>query len=123
MRGSELDLSQSQNPIVRILDSVSFVWNVKDFTYEPHGLFYDDSGEVADAVAEIILAFRLYCSSLTSSPYGNRAGRLLAFYRTVTANGNFQKVITLFPGNETITVKATNRFGKETTIQRTVVVR
>src|SRR5207248_11643075 len=71
----------------RILDSVNFVSNIKDFTHEPGGLFYDDSGKVADAVAEIILSFRLHCSSLASSPYGNRADQLLAFYRTVTGNG------------------------------------
>jgi cytoskeletal protein RodZ len=41
---------------------------------------------------------------------------------TVSENGTFQKVITLFPGNATISVKATNRFGKTTTIQRVIDV-
>lgn len=41
---------------------------------------------------------------------------------SVANNGNFQKNITLFPGSETIVIKAVNRFGKETTIQRTIDV-
>lgn len=41
---------------------------------------------------------------------------------TVGNDGSFQKNITLFPGSETITVTATNRFGKEATAQRTVNV-
>jgi len=41
---------------------------------------------------------------------------------TVSSDGSFQKNITLFPGNETISIKAVNRFGKETTMQRTVEV-
>jgi len=41
---------------------------------------------------------------------------------TVNSNGDFEKAITLFPGNATISVKAVNRFGKETVIQRTIDV-
>lgn len=41
---------------------------------------------------------------------------------TVSSDGSFQKNITLFPGSETISIKAVNRFGKETTMQRTVNV-
>jgi cytoskeletal protein RodZ len=41
---------------------------------------------------------------------------------TVSSDGTFQKEITLFPGNGTITVTATNRFGKENVVQRTVDV-
>ena len=41
---------------------------------------------------------------------------------SVANNGNFEKNITLFPGSETIVIKAVNRFGKETTIQRTIDV-
>ena len=41
---------------------------------------------------------------------------------SVANNGSFQKAITLFPGNSTITVKATNRFGKTSTVERTVNV-
>jgi cytoskeletal protein RodZ len=41
---------------------------------------------------------------------------------TLSSNGTFQKEVTLFPGGSTITVKATNRFGKTATIQRTVEV-
>jgi cytoskeletal protein RodZ len=37
-------------------------------------------------------------------------------------DGTFSKHITLFPGHETITVKAANRFGKENRIQRDVLV-
>lgn len=40
----------------------------------------------------------------------------------VSNNGNFQKSITLFPGVATISIQAINRFGKETTIQRTINV-
>jgi len=39
---------------------------------------------------------------------------------TVSSNGSFQKEITLFPGSSTITIKATNRFGKTATVERTV---
>lgn len=39
---------------------------------------------------------------------------------TVQSNGSFQKNITLFPGSETITIKATNRFGKSSIIEETV---
>ncbi len=41
---------------------------------------------------------------------------------TVSNDGTFQKEVTLFPGNGTITVKAKNRFGKENVAQRTVDV-
>lgn len=41
---------------------------------------------------------------------------------TVGNDGSFQKDVTLFPGNGTITVTATNRFGKISTIERTVNV-
>jgi cytoskeletal protein RodZ len=41
---------------------------------------------------------------------------------SVASNGSFQKDITLFPGDSTITVKATNRSGKTSTIQRSVDV-
>ena len=33
-------------------------------------------------------------------------------------NGHFQKTINVFPGKETITIKAVSRFGKETVIKR-----
>jgi cytoskeletal protein RodZ len=42
---------------------------------------------------------------------------------TVANNGSFQKTITLFPGNTTISIKATNRFGKTSVIQRIIDVR
>jgi cytoskeletal protein RodZ len=41
---------------------------------------------------------------------------------SIANNGSFQKAITLFPGSSTITIKATNRFGKTSTVQRTVDV-
>ena len=41
---------------------------------------------------------------------------------TVLSNGTFQKVVTLFPGSSTISIKATNRFGKTATVERTVEV-
>jgi cytoskeletal protein RodZ len=41
---------------------------------------------------------------------------------SLSVNGSFQKEVTLFPGGSTITVKATNRFGKTATVQRTVEV-
>jgi cytoskeletal protein RodZ len=41
---------------------------------------------------------------------------------SVGTDGSFQKAITLFPGSSTITIKATNRFGKTSTIERTVNV-
>lgn len=41
---------------------------------------------------------------------------------TVSNTGEFQKEVTLFPGNAIISVKATNRFGKETVVQRTITV-
>lgn len=41
---------------------------------------------------------------------------------TVANNGSFQKEVTLFPGGSTIIIKATNRFGKTSTVQRMVNV-
>ncbi|HVF69341.1 MAG TPA: helix-turn-helix domain-containing protein [Xanthomonadales bacterium] len=41
----------------------------------------------------------------------------------VNTTGNFEKKITLFPGKSVITIKAKNRFGKESTLKRTVNVR
>lgn len=41
---------------------------------------------------------------------------------TVSTNGTFQKDITLFPGSTTISIKATNRFGKTSVVQRTIDV-
>jgi cytoskeletal protein RodZ len=41
---------------------------------------------------------------------------------SVSNDGTFQKAVTLFPGSSTVLVKATNRFGKTSTIQRTVDV-
>lgn len=40
----------------------------------------------------------------------------------VATNGTFSKNITLFPGRATISIKATNRFGKINSIQRDIVV-
>ncbi len=42
---------------------------------------------------------------------------------SVNQDGDFRKEITGFPGKTTITVKATNRFGKQTTIERHVVIK
>lgn len=41
----------------------------------------------------------------------------------VQQSGEFKKTITLFPGQVTITVKAKNRSGKETVIERKVIVK
>ena len=41
---------------------------------------------------------------------------------TLSQDGSFQKQITLFPGRTTILIKATNRFGKQSTIERSIVV-
>jgi cytoskeletal protein RodZ len=41
---------------------------------------------------------------------------------TVSNSGDFQKDVTLFPGNSTISITATNRFGKTSTIQRLINV-
>lgn len=38
-------------------------------------------------------------------------------------NGKFLKKITVFPGNVIIIIKAKNRFGRETVVQRTITVR
>lgn len=42
---------------------------------------------------------------------------------TVDSSGKFTKRLTLFPGNATISVRAENRFGKETVVQRNIVVK
>lgn len=42
---------------------------------------------------------------------------------SVSSDGDFKKEITGFPGKTTITVKAVNRFGKQTTIERHVVIK
>ena len=42
---------------------------------------------------------------------------------SVDTNGKFTKNITLFPGKATIRVKAKNKFGKETLVEREVVVK
>jgi cytoskeletal protein RodZ len=42
---------------------------------------------------------------------------------TVSSEGIFSKRLTLFPGNTTITVRAENRFGKESVVQRNIVVK
>lgn len=42
---------------------------------------------------------------------------------SVGENGNFKKEIVGFPGKTTITVKAVNRFGKQTTIERHVIIK
>ncbi|HUQ85679.1 MAG TPA: helix-turn-helix domain-containing protein [Candidatus Limnocylindrales bacterium] len=41
----------------------------------------------------------------------------------VNNNGVFEKKISLFPGENVITIKAKNRFGKQSTLQRTVLVK
>ncbi len=41
----------------------------------------------------------------------------------VSSNGEFTRHLTLFPGKATISVKAKSRFGKETILQRTIVVK
>lgn len=41
---------------------------------------------------------------------------------SVSSTGDYQKGIVLFPGTATISVKATNRFGKSSTAQRTIQV-
>ena len=42
---------------------------------------------------------------------------------SVDSEGAFKKETTAFPGKTTITVKAVNRFGKQTTIERHVVIK
>ncbi len=42
---------------------------------------------------------------------------------SVDSNGKFSKRLTLFLGQATISIKAKNRFGKETVLQRTIVVK
>lgn len=42
---------------------------------------------------------------------------------TIDENGHFQKTISVFPGKDTIVVKAVSRFGKETVIQRQIEVK
>jgi len=42
---------------------------------------------------------------------------------SLDSNGEFAKRLTLFPGKTTITIKAKNRFGKETVVQREIVVK
>ena len=42
---------------------------------------------------------------------------------TVSDDGSFKKEIVQFPGKTTITIKVINRFGKQTTIQRHIVVK
>ena len=42
---------------------------------------------------------------------------------TVTSDGEFSKRLTLFPGNTTISIRAENRFGKETVVQRNILVK
>lgn len=42
---------------------------------------------------------------------------------SVDAQGNFKKIISLFPGKGTITVRAENRFGNSTVLERHVEVR
>ena len=39
----------------------------------------------------------------------------------VTSTGNFIKKLTVFPGENTIIIRVTNRFGKETVLERTVI--
>lgn len=41
---------------------------------------------------------------------------------SIGRDGSFQKELTLFPGEESITIKAVNRFGKETVIERAIIV-
>ncbi len=41
---------------------------------------------------------------------------------TVANNGDFQKDVMLFPGSAVVSIKATNRFGKTTTVQRMIDV-
>lgn len=42
---------------------------------------------------------------------------------TVDQDGNFKKEIVAFPGKTTITVKAVNRFGKQTSIDRHITIK
>ena len=42
---------------------------------------------------------------------------------SINSNGEFIKRINLFPGKTTIIISAKNRFGKETVIQREVVIK
>lgn len=41
---------------------------------------------------------------------------------TVLTDGSFKKTITVFPGEDTIKIKVLNRFGKQTTLERTIKV-
>lgn len=41
----------------------------------------------------------------------------------LNSDGDFNKNLTLFPGTTSITIKAINRFGKETTTRRTVAIK
>ncbi len=42
---------------------------------------------------------------------------------SINPDGKFSKALTLFPGKNTITVKSKNRFGKETVLERQIVVK
>ncbi len=42
---------------------------------------------------------------------------------SVDTNGNFTKTLSLFPGKTTITIKVINKFGKQTTLERNIMVK
>ena len=37
--------------------------------------------------------------------------------------GNFKKIITIFPGKNTVVIKSTNRFGKQSQVERSIIVK
>ena len=42
---------------------------------------------------------------------------------SVSDNGEFRKVINVFPGKSTITIKASNKFGRQTIVKKEVLIK
>jgi uncharacterized lipoprotein YajG len=42
---------------------------------------------------------------------------------SVTNDGTFRKQLTLFPGRAMVSIKATNKFGKQTIVQKSIIIR
>ncbi len=89
------------------------------FLFQVRGILFPPSISLSSPKDESVVAREVNVSGKTDSKATLTINDQSVFVNT---NGEFEKKISLFPGKSTITIKAKNRFGKESTLQRVVTV-
>lgn len=90
------------------------------FLFQIRGILFPPAISISSPKDESIVSREVNIEGRTDSSVTLTINDQSVFVNT---KGEFEKNISLFPGKNTITIKAKNRFGKESTLQREVIVR